>query len=108
MRKRISKKLHNYWLGLEVIDLSQDSYWRKKLFEAAENETFEIDKNNVDHLPKKLVQAILKYNLKFNVAKVDGTEAEPWLSENGMIVFKFWAAGFSNLQIFYGNNPDII
>ena len=107
MKKRKSKKLHNFWLE-DVADLSQNSNWRKKLFEADENETFYIDKNNLNYLSKYLIQAILKYDLKFKVAKVDGSETDAWLSEDGMIVFKFWASDFPNLKMFSGNNPDFI
>ena len=108
MNKRLSKKLHKKWLELDVIDLSQDSFWRKKLFNADKNEIFDIDKNNLDHLPQSLVKKIIKYNLKFKVAKVDTSETDAWLSENGSIVFKFWVVEFPNLKIFSGNNPDSI
>lgn len=106
MKKRLSKKLHKKWLALDVIDLSQDSFWRKKLFEADKNEIFDIDKNNLDNLPQTLVKAIIRYNLKYRVAKVDGSETDAWLSEDGSIVFKFWVVEFPNLNIFSGNNPD--
>ena len=108
MNKRLSKKLHKKWLELDVIDLSQDSFWRKKLFEADMNEIFDIDKNNLEHLPQSLAKAILKYNLKFKVAKVDGSETDAWLSENGCIVFKFWVVEFPKLKMFSGNNTDFI
>lgn len=108
MKKRISKKKHKFWLGFDVVDLSQDSYWRKKLFEAEENETFDIDKNNIDHLPDNLIKVILEYSLKYQVAKVPSNETESWLSEGGLIIFKFWAKDFPSLKMFSGNNPDII
>ena len=107
MKRRISKKQHTKWLGLEVVDLSQNSYWRKKLFEAKEYEPFDIDKNNLDHLSKNLIKAILEHDLKYQVAKVPSNETESWLSEGDLIIFKFWAKEFPSVKIFSGNNPDI-
>ncbi|MBC2737473.1 MAG: hypothetical protein HF981_24140 [Desulfobacteraceae bacterium] len=108
MKKRISKKKHKFWLELDVVDLSQNSYWRKKLFDAEENEPFDIDKNNIDHLPNNLIKEILEYDLKYQVAKVPSDETESWLSEGGLVIFKFWVKDFPSVKIYSGNNPDII
>ena len=107
-KRRLDKKLHKYWLELDVIDLSQRSYWRKKLFESNENQEFEINKDNLTELTDQLKVAIERYDLKFKVARVSSEETEPWLSENGNIIFKFWSESYPNLKHYSGNNPDVI
>ncbi len=107
-KRRIDKKLHKYWLEIEVVDLSQNKYWRKTLFDSVENKDYEINANNLIELTEILKKAILKYNLKFKVAKVSSNETESWLSENGDIIFKFWAENYPNIKKYTGNNPSVI
>jgi hypothetical protein len=78
------------------------------LFDAEENEPFYIDKNNIDHLSNNLIKVILEYDLKYQVAKVPSDETEAWLSEGGLVIFKFWAKDFPSVKIYSGNNPNII
>ena len=105
---RIMKKLHKYWLFYGVIDASMVTYWRKLLFESEPGETFSIDAVHCKGLDLKLVSAMGKYGLKYRVAVVDGSETESWLSENGMVVFKFWAQDFPSVKTFSGNNPNFL
>jgi hypothetical protein len=106
--KRLDKKIHKYWLNLDVIDLSQQSYWRNKLFNSTENQEFKINKSNLTELTEQLKSAIKKYDLKYKVSRVSPKEAEPWLSESGNIIFKFWPEKYPELKQFSGNNPDVI
>jgi hypothetical protein len=104
--RRLVKKLHKRWLE-RAIDLSQSSPWRKKLFESVNQEVFTISQGDVG-LPQDLAAAVLKYRLEFSVRTAAPHEAEPWLSENGAIIFKFWATKYPSLQRFTGNNPLIV
>lgn len=108
MKKRLDKKIHKKWLEMGVIDASQKSYWRKKLFEAEYHQAFPIDKNHLESILPDVAKAIKKYNLRYLVAKVPADEAEPWLSEGGLIIFKFWAINHPSVKMFSGNNPDVI
>jgi len=45
--------------------------------------------------------------LRVSATVVDAKDAEPWLSENGYVVFKFWATDFPMVNFFSGNNPAI-
>jgi hypothetical protein len=38
---------------------------------------------------------------------LDARDAEPWLSENDYVVFKFWASDFPKVSFFSGNSPAI-
>jgi hypothetical protein len=104
---RLLKKLHKYWLGYGVIDASTTKYWRKMLFASRQGESFLIDKSHCKDLDDKTTKAIAKYDLSYRVAVVDGSETEAWLSEGGLVVFKFWAEAFPSVKAFSGNNPDV-
>jgi len=106
-KRRLDKKLHKHWLDLGVVDASLVSSWRKKLFDANESEEFSIDSDNCDGLWADTVAALKKYQLSYRVARVPDSEAEVWLSDGGMVVFKFWATKYPSVRIFSGNNPDI-
>ncbi len=93
---RLIKKLHKRWLEC-AIDLSQDSIWRQRLFGSVEHQIFEISSQNTIGLPEPFAVAIRKYGLKFSVRTASPEEAEAWLSENGMVLFKFWATSHPSL-----------
>ena len=107
-KRRIDKKIHKTWLQDIVVDVSQISYWRNKLFKLKENEELEINTTNHKDLPEYIVSAITKYKLNYKVSKVSSSEAEPWLSEGGMLIFKFWAVNYPSLCGYSGNNPESI
>ncbi len=46
-----------------------------------------------------------RFGLRYSATVVDAKEAEPWLSENGCVVFRFWATDFPMVSFFSGNNP---
>ena len=108
MKKRLSKKLHKKWLEWGVIDASQNPYWRKKLFESKYYELFPIDKDHLEGILPDVARAIKRYDLHYLASKVSADEAEPWLSEGGLIIFKFWAKHHPSVKTFSGNNPDVI
>ena len=49
--------------------------------------------------------AVQRFRLRYSATVVDAKYAEPWLSENGCVVFKFWATDFPMVSFFSGNNP---
>lgn len=107
-RKRVRKKLHKFWLQRGVIDASQVSYWRKILFNAEYNEAFPIDKDHLEDLWSDTAKAIQRLDLRYMVAKVPSESTEPWLSEGGLVIFKFWAVRHPSVKAYSGNNPDVI
>lgn len=106
-KRRIDKKLHKFWLEYEVVDLSQNSYWREKLFNSETYQEFHINKSNMPNIPQELSIAINRYDLKFKVAKVPSSETDSWLSENESIIFRFWAEAYPSVKIYSGNNPSV-
>ncbi len=105
--RRQVKKLHRRWLDAGVIDASQASYWRSRLFDSRVGEVFEISRADLSGLPLAAALAIQKFALRFSVTVADPAEAEPWLSEGGAIVFKFWATDFPSVRSYSGNNPAV-
>ncbi|HAT40758.1 MAG TPA: hypothetical protein DCS87_03415 [Rheinheimera sp.] len=107
-KRRLDKKLHKLWLHMGVVDASQNSYWRKKLFEAEEYSSFPIDSENCNGLWAETVVAIKKYKLRYFVAKVPPNETESWLREEGAVIFKFWPQQYPEVIVFSGNNPIVV
>lgn len=105
---RLNKKHHQHWLELGVIDASQQTYWRKKLFESTTDQVFVIDQHHHVGLCPATIAALKKYELSYSVKKVDDSEAAAWLSQGGLVIFKFWANRYPKVKAFTGNNPDII
>jgi len=91
-----------------VIDASQISYWRRKLFEAEENFTFQINAENCKDFPPYIIAALKKYRLRYVIAKVAASEVEPWLSKGDLVIFKIWPLEYPEVKVFSGNNPDVI
>ena len=105
--RRQIKKLHRRWLDDLVLDASQSSYWRIRLFESKAGEVFEISRANLSGMPWRVALAIQQFDLRFSVTVAEPAEAESWLSENGAVVFKFWATEFPTVKLFSGNNPRV-
>lgn len=107
-KRRLDKKRHKYWLEYGVIDLSQRSEWRRRLFGAEEGEIFRISADELGERDAKLAAIMRKYRLRFSVCVAEPPLAEAWLGDDGMVVFKFWADDYPELKRFSGNNPDVI
>lgn len=105
--RRLRKKLHKQWLQDLLIDASQHSRWREKLFAAEAYTPFPINEKTCSGLPQGTVESIKKYGLRYVVARVPSSEAESWLSEGGSLIFKFWAEDLPELKMFSGNDPDV-
>jgi hypothetical protein len=107
MRKRLRKKWHKEVLP-DLVDLSQRSFWRARLFQASLGESYPVDSDHLDGVPARLAGAICARHLRFEIAKVAPEETEPWLSEGGLIVFRFRAREFPSVALYSGNNPEVI
>jgi hypothetical protein len=105
--RRLIKKLHRRWLDEAMIDATQASYWRGRLFDSTPREVFEISRRDTSGLAPGVTSAIAKYGLRFSVCTVPSGEAESWLSQGGNVIFKFWATEFPSLTRFSGNNPAV-
>ncbi|HEY0465392.1 MAG TPA: hypothetical protein VGC79_14355 [Polyangiaceae bacterium] len=95
-------------LHVHVIDLSQNSFWRARLFNGPFNEPYHLDVDNLNGVPVRIANAIRRRNLRYDVTKVPANEAEPWLSEGGLVVFRFRAREFPSVTSYSGNSPTII
>ena len=56
---------------------------------------------------KVLRSAVQRFDLRISASVVDARDAERWLSENGCVVFKFWATDFPMVSFLSGNYPAI-
>lgn len=106
--RRLRKKLHKHWLSAGVVDATQHTYWRDLLYKSDYYDSIPINKEHMQGLSKCVCLAIEKYNLQYLTAKIRPDEAESWLSDGGLVIFKFWAQEFPSVNIFSGNNPHVI
>jgi hypothetical protein len=106
MKKRLRKKLHSQWLYEQIVDLNLDSYWRTLLLDSNVNQVFTINKKATANLSQELKDAVLRYDLEFCAAKVPEEEALGWLSEGGMVIFKFWAKEFPEVNVLSANSAE--
>ena len=104
---RLIKKLHRHWLDAGVVDASQASYWRTRLFDSKPGDVFEISAADCSGLPKRAASAVHKFGLHYSVRVADPAEAQAWLRDNGAVIFKFWATDFPTVTRFSGNNPAV-
>tara|TARA_B110000196_G_C21144824_1_gene665965 strand:+ start:1091 stop:1423 length:333 start_codon:yes stop_codon:yes gene_type:complete len=108
-KRRINKKLHRYWLEMEIIDLSQVSSWRRRLFDSKFDDPFLIDSNDCEGLSPNAIEAINKYGLEYTVSKIPADRAsDDWIASGGMVVFEFRAREYPSVMIQTGNNPDAV
>ena len=68
---------------------------------------FEISRVDLSGLPSRVALAIQKFDLRYSVTVANPAEAASWLSEDGAIVFKFWATDFPIIGCYSGNNPSV-
>ncbi len=104
---RLVKKLHGRWLADCASDATQASYWRRRLLDSTPGEVFELSRADFSGLSRGAALAVQKFGLRISATVVDAKDAEPWLSENGCVVLKFWATDFPMVTFFSGNNPAI-
>lgn len=106
---RLQKKLHKYWLENAIVDLSQSAKWRERLFASRDNVLVSINADNSEGLPQVAKNAIEKYDLEYTACKVPKDQAlEPWLAEDGLVLFEFKAKDYPSVIMQTGNNPDVI
>ncbi len=108
-KRRIDKKLHRYWLVMEIIDLSQVSSWRKRLFNSQFDELLLVDSNNTEGIGPDAIEVLNKYGLEYTVSKVPSERVSyEWITSDGLIVFEFKARKYPCILFQTGNNPNVV
>jgi hypothetical protein len=106
---RIDRKLHRRYLDLGVIDASQNTDWRRRLFAAPLHQEFVIDAANTMGLPEQVARGVRRYALEFCVCRV--TQEETDFREPGWEdceFFRFRARRYPEIVSFSANNPDVV
>lgn len=101
MKFAIAEKLHEKYLETVMLTVSQDSLWKKKLFEEEYNEQFLITFKDLEELPYSLWSNFSQYGLEFFVSKVSSDSCPEEISP-GTIIFRFEAKGFPHLVRYLG------
>ncbi|MGE9759568.1 hypothetical protein [Pseudomonas sp. PDM20] len=96
----MGEKQHAEYIDDVMIDFSQSSYWRIKLFQAQYGEQFLISNESAETLPEPLREAFRKHNLRYYVSKVADC---PDTFLEGSVIFKFEASEHPALVRYSGN-----
>ena len=115
MKRRLRKKLHKWYLGLYIIDLSYvgnsalTHHWRTRLFCSDFFEPLRIDKHTLGNsketgLSPSGVRAVQRHNLVYQVTKLP--YSEDGLPENSYVTFRFQAVEFPEISTDTYNNLD--
>lgn len=95
---------YEYIISDVAMEISIDSYWRKKILNLNKYEKLKIDYEN-KMLPSYIKDYVYKNKLSFYVEIVDECEE---VFDDGLVIFKFTSAEFSDITAFSGNNPGVI
>lgn len=107
--RRIDRKLHKRFLDLGVIDASQDSGWRRRLFAAAMYQSFTIDAQHTEGLPDFVARGLRRYELSYTVCRVPESET-PFDQEGyeGYVFLRFQASRHPEIVNYAACNPDVV
>ena len=98
------KKYYEYIISDVAMEISIDKFWRKQILELKIGEKNKFGYEDADLLPKYIKNYVLKNKLSFYAEIVESCEEE---FDDGLVIFKFTSAEFSDIFAFSGNNPDI-
>lgn len=115
MKKRLRKKFHKHYLSDVVCDVSQNSFWRKTLFENKEHVPFLLTSATLQKEPSLLylLRFVRRYRLHYQVSKVPHSQTTAWEANWGggcddYIMFCFQATEFPEICDYSANNPEAI
>jgi len=100
MKFAIAEKLHEKYIADVVMEVSQDSLWKKNLFEGQYDEQFLLTYKDLEELPLPLWTNFSLYGLEFLVSKVQSC---PEKFAEGLIIFKIEAKDFPHIVKYSGN-----
>ena len=105
MRQR--KKLIKRALPDLVYSISTDNEWHAKLFQSNIGEAHPTASAHVHWSSADLGASLRRHKIEFFASRAEPNDAEAWLSDGGMVIFKFWADGQPDLYACSGNNSEI-
>lgn len=104
MKFALADKYHEKYLDEVAREVSQDSLWRKRLFEGGNNEQFLLTYKELEELPCLLWNIFSQYGLEYLVSKVHACSEE---FDEGLVIFKFEAKDYPHLVKYSGNSQQI-
>lgn len=103
-KKKLRKKLYKKFIEDVALEISIDSYWRKRLREKSYNEKLEITYRRPDEIPKYIRKEILLYKLEFEAMRT--ASCKEYFDE-GLEIFAFQSKEFPSMIRYTGNNPNV-
>lgn len=117
MNNRIRKKIYKRYLSSLVGDISVSSIWRQKLFNADYFAWYKLDYTSLINTPVFEKEALRRYNLIYQVAKIPpNEETEKIKLQFGKafgtgkceVVFLFRSSEYHNIYAYSWNNAEYI
>lgn len=109
MNKRIAKKkrkkIYEELIEDVALEISLDSYWRRKIFELAPNQKLLISYCCSETIPVYIRADIVRHKLEFYAYKMFGVQLG---FDNGLVVFGFCSKEYPNIKRYSGNNPNVV
>lgn len=87
-----------------ALEISLSSIWRKQIFDLDKNEILQLSSKDKDIIPEYIRDIILDNDLRFYIQIVDSCEEQ---FDEGLVIFRFCSAEFSEIAAYSGNNPEI-
>jgi len=109
MNKRKAKKrrikIYRELIEDVALEISLDTYWRRKVFDLAFGQMLLISYLYFENIPKYVRAYIVSHRLEFYVYKVYDRNLS---FDDGLIVFGFCSKEYPNVKCYSGNNPNVI
>lgn len=102
MMKR--RKIYSNCINDIALEISLSSIWRKRIFDLDKNEILQLSSKDKDIIPEYIRDVILDKDLSFYIRIVDSCEEQ---FDEGLVIFRFCSAEFSEIEAYSGNNPEI-
>lgn len=103
-KKKLRKKLYKRFIEDVALEISLDSYWRKRLREKSYNEKLEITYLRPDEIPKYIRKDIVFYKLEFEVIRTGSCKE---YFDKDLEIFEFQSKEFPSIIRYTGNNPEV-
>jgi len=95
-----------YLLKHFMIDITQDSYWRKMLFEAEFDQEFLVSYKFLEFIPSRIEREFVEEKFEMMISKVKSCPCEE--DFDGLVIFKFRSIKNPDICDYSGNNPGVI
>ncbi len=96
--------LYDYFIEDVALEVSNDSFWRRKLFQSNYEVEYMLTFQEPHLIPEYIRKDICENKLEFCIMKVQSCPED---FDPGLIIFKFWSREYPNILRYSGNNENV-